>query len=175
MWHARRALADTAISIPAGIWSAPGEGERLWTMGLALTTILIPGEAVAGRYSLMEFMVGRPTSPPLHTHPQDETFYMLEGALTMQFDEDRFAFEPGATAHIPAGLKHTWRADTETARWLVLSIPAGIEQLFRDLSTPATAATLPPPDAPVLSPDEIERVMAAHRHDNFGPPIGPDE
>ena len=127
-------MTETVPSVLAGIWSPPGGGERLWTMGLALTTIVIPGEAVDDRYSLMEFMVPRHVSPPLHTHPQDETFFMLEGTLTLQLGDDRFAFEPGATTHIPAGLKHTWRADTEIARWLVLSIPAGIDRLFRDLS-----------------------------------------
>lgn len=144
-------------------------------MGLALTTIVVPGEAVGDRYSLMEFMVPVNVSPPVHTHPQDETFFMLEGSMTVHLGEERFLAEPGATVHIPAGVKHTWRSDTETVRWLVLSIPAGIDRLFRDLSVPATAATLPPPDAPVLPPDEIERVMAAHHHDNFGPPIEPGE
>jgi hypothetical protein len=34
-------------------WSASGEGERLWFVG-PLATIRVPGEAVGGRYALIE-------------------------------------------------------------------------------------------------------------------------
>lgn len=160
---------------PIGIWSAAGEGERLWSAGVALTTIIVPGEAVAGRFALMEFLAGHHLSPPLHSHPQDETFYLLEGVMTFRIGEERFLFESGATAVVPSGVKHQWRVDSDTARMLVLSTPAGLDRMFRDLSVPAMAPTLPPADAPALSPEEIERVFELHHHENFGPPLGPDD
>lgn len=56
------------------------EGERLWFVG-TLTTIRVPGEAVEGRYALIEFLFARGASPPRHTHPQDE------GRMTVQAGE----------------------------------------------------------------------------------------
>ena len=42
------------------------------------------------------------------------------------------------------GVSHTFRVDSDTARVLVLSTPAGLERMVRDGSVPAGAATLPP-------------------------------
>jgi hypothetical protein len=59
-------------------WTAPDEGERLWFLG-TLATIKVPGEASHGRFALIEFLFPRYASPPLHTHPQDESYIVLEG------------------------------------------------------------------------------------------------
>jgi quercetin dioxygenase-like cupin family protein len=155
-------------------WSAPGEGERLWFLG-TLATIRLPGEASEGRYALIEFLFPRHASPPVHTHPQDESYIVLEGRLTLQAGEQRFELEPGAAAAVPMGVPHTFRVDSDTARVLVLSTPAGLERFIRDGSTPAEAPTLPPADAPRPSPEEIEELFRAHGQVNCGPPLGPDD
>lgn len=62
------------------------EGERLWFVG-TLTTIRVPGEAVEGRYALIEFLFARGASPPRHTHPQDGGYIVLEGRMTVQAGE----------------------------------------------------------------------------------------
>jgi hypothetical protein len=65
--------------------------------------------------------------------------------------------------------------DSNTARVLVLSTPAGLERFIRDGSTPAEAPTLPPADAPRPSPEQIEELFRAHGQVNCGPPLGPDD
>src|ERR1700704_1727572 len=80
----------------AAKWSAPGQGERLWFLG-TLAIVRVPGEAVNGRFALIEFLFPRHASPPLHTHPQDETYIVLEGQLTVQAGTDRFQLDAGAT------------------------------------------------------------------------------
>jgi quercetin dioxygenase-like cupin family protein len=158
----------------ASTWSGPGEGERLWFLG-TLATIKIPGEATDGRFALIEFLFPHGASPPLHTHPQDESYVVLEGRLTIQAGEQRFELEAGGAAVVPMGVAHTFRVDSDTARVLVLSTPAGLERFVRDGSVPATAATLPPPDAPRPSPEELEAVFRAHGQVNLGPPLGPED
>jgi quercetin dioxygenase-like cupin family protein len=158
----------------APTWSAPGEGEQLWFLG-TLATIKLPGEASDGRYALIEFLFPRHASPPLHTHPQDESYIVLDGRLTVQAGDLRFELQPGAAAVVPMGVPHTFRVDSETARVLVLSTPAGLERFIRDGSTPAEAPTLPPADAPRPSPEEIEELFRAHGQVNCGPPLGPDD
>jgi quercetin dioxygenase-like cupin family protein len=155
-------------------WSGPGEGERLWFLG-TLAIIRVPGEATQGRFALIEFLFPHHTSPPLHTHPQDESYIVLEGNLTVQAGEQRFSLAPGGSAAVPMGVAHTFRVDSETARVLVLSTPAGLERFVRDGSVPAGAATLPPADAPRPSSEELERVFRAHGQVNLGPPLGPDD
>jgi quercetin dioxygenase-like cupin family protein len=158
----------------ASTWSGPGEGERLWFLG-TLATIKIPGEATDGRFALIEFLFPHGASPPLHTHPQDESYVVLEGRLTIQAGEQRFELEAGGAAVVPMSVAHTFRVDSDTARVLVLSTPAGLERFVRDGSVPATEATLPPPDAPRPSPEELEAVFRAHGQVNLGPPLGPQD
>jgi quercetin dioxygenase-like cupin family protein len=124
-------------------WSASSEGERLWFVG-TLATIRVPGEAVGGRYALIEFLFPKHASPPRHTHPQDESYIVIEGHLTVHAGGHRFGLETGGAATVPMGVPHTFRVDSETARVLVLSTPAGLERFVRDGGFPATAATLPP-------------------------------
>src|SRR5512132_716057 len=142
-------------------WSAPEEGERWWFLG-TLGIVRVPGEAVGGRYALIEFLFPHHTSPPRHSHPQDESFIVLEGDVTMVAGETRIELGPGGVAAVPKGVAHTFRVDSETARVLVLSTPAGLEQLVRDGSVPATEAILPPADTPRPSPEELAEIFAAN-------------
>src|SRR3954452_25107591 len=135
-------------------WSELGEGEQRWFLG-TLATIRVSGEVVAGRFSLTEFLFPRFASPPLHTHPQDESYVVLDGRLTVQSGERRFTLEVGGAAVVPMGVPHIFRVDSETARVLVLSTPAGLERLIRDASVPAAGDTLPPADAPRSTPNEL--------------------
>jgi quercetin dioxygenase-like cupin family protein len=159
---------------PQATWSGPGEGERRWFVG-TLATIRVPGESVDGRFALIEFLFPQFASPPLHTHPQDESYVVLDGRLTIKAGEQRFSLEAGGAGVVPMGVKHTFRVDSETARVLVLSTPAGLERLVRDGSVPADAATLPPADTPRPAPEELSRIFAAHGQVNCGPPLAPGD
>ena len=154
--------------------SPVGEGEQIWFVG-TFATIKVPGEAVDGRFALIEFLLPQHASPPLHTHPQDETFILLDGRVTFATGDVRSELEPGGIVAVPMGVAHTFRVETDTARALVLSTPAGIERLTRDAGVPATAPTLPPPGTPRPSQEELSRLFALHGQINHGPPLGPDD
>src|SRR3954465_7175369 len=162
------------VPIAAATWSGPAEGERLWFLG-TLATIKIPGEATDGRFSLIEFLFPRHASPPLHTHPQDESYFVLEGRMTIQAGDQRLELDAGAAAAVPMGVPHTFRVDSATARVLVVSTPAGIERMVRDGAVPATTPTLPPADAPRPAPDELSRIFEAHGQVTLGPPLEPGD
>ena len=155
-------------------WSGSGEGEQLWFLG-TLATIKIPGEASDERFALIELLFPRHASPPLHTHPQDESYIVQEGLLTVQAGEQRFELEPSAAAMIPMGVAHTFRVDSDTARVLVLSTPAGLERLIRDGSVPALTATLPPSETPRPSPEQLEAIFRLHGQVNVGAPLSPGD
>jgi gentisate 1,2-dioxygenase len=135
----------------------------------------VPGEASDGRFALIEFLFPRGASPPLHTHPQDESYVVLDGRLTIVAGEQRFELASGGAAVVPLGVAHTFRVDSETARVLVLSTPAGLERLVRDASIAATSPTLPPADMPRPSPERLEEIFAAHGQANVGPPLSPND
>jgi quercetin dioxygenase-like cupin family protein len=130
------------VSSLSATWSGAGEGEQLWFLG-TLAIVRVAGEASDGRFALIEFLFPRNASPPLHTHPQDESYIVQEGRLMLQAGEQRFQLVSGAAAVVPMGVAHAFRVDSESARVLVLSTPAGLE-LVRDGSVRATRPTLPP-------------------------------
>jgi quercetin dioxygenase-like cupin family protein len=163
----------TDVSAAATL-SGSGEGERLWFLG-TLATIKVPGEATDGRFALIEFLFPRHASPPLHTHPQDESYIVQEGRLTVQAGDQRFELMPGAAAVVPMGVAHTFRVDSDTARVLVLSTPAGLERLVRDGSVPALTPTMPPSETPRPSPEELESIFRAHGQVNVGSSLSPDD
>jgi quercetin dioxygenase-like cupin family protein len=161
---ARREVDLTAMQPPSG------ETQRLWFLG-TLAIIRVPGRLTGGRLAVIEFLFPRNASPPLHTHPQDESYIVLDGRLTVQSGGDRFELSAGGVAVIPLGVPHTFRVDSDTARVLVLSTPAGIELLVRDGSIPATASTLPPADTPRPGPAQLEQIFRDHNQVNLGPPL----
>lgn len=157
--------------VPEAISSRRGEGERLWFLG-TLATIKVAGEAVDGRFALIELLLPHGASPPLHTHPQDESYFVLDGRLAVQVGKQRLDLRQGDTAVVPMTVPHSFRVDSDTARVLVLSTPAGIDRFVRDGGVPASAPTLPPAGTPRPAPDELERIFRAHRVVNVGPPLG---
>jgi len=92
---------SSALPAPelAATWSAAGQGEGLWFLG-TLAIVRVPGEAVDGRFALIEFLFPRHASPPLHTHPQDESYIVLDGQLTVQAGADRFELDADGTAQL---------------------------------------------------------------------------
>src|SRR6059058_4959946 len=103
--------------IASATWSGPEEGESLWFLG-TLATIKVPGEASGGRFALIEFLFPRHASPPLHTHPQDESYFVLDGRVTLQAADERFELATGGAAVVPMEVAHTFRVESETARVL---------------------------------------------------------
>jgi quercetin dioxygenase-like cupin family protein len=146
----------------------------LWFLG-TLATIRLPGEASEGRFALIEFLLPRNASPPLHTHPQDESYVVLDGRVTLQAGDQRFELTAGGAALVPMELAHTFRVDTDEARVLVLSTPAGLERMVRDGSVPATRPTLPPSGTLRPSAEELEDIFRAHGQVNVGPPLAPND
>jgi quercetin dioxygenase-like cupin family protein len=160
--------------------------EPLWFLG-TLARIRLDGAQTGGRFALWEGVLPRAAAPPLHSHPQDETFAVLEGELTAWLVEPELAADAGdppawvltrarpcpvgAVVFAAAGTPHTFRVESDTARLLFLSTPAGIENYVRSLAEPAQWPWLqPPPDGPRVSADrirEVEERLGIVRH---GPP-----
>ena len=99
----------------------------------------------------------------------------FRGKLTVEAGEQQFELAPGAAAVVPMGIAHTFRVDSDTARVLALSTPAGLERMVRDGSVPAMVPTLPPHEPPRPSPERLEDIFRAHGQINVGPPLAPDD
>ncbi|MBS1885419.1 MAG: cupin domain-containing protein, partial [Actinobacteria bacterium] len=137
-----------------------GSEESIWFLG-TLARPKLDGARTGGRFALWEAVLPLGAAPPLHSHPQDETFYVLAGSITAWLVEAVTAAgggDPpawverqarpctvGDVVFAPGGTPHTFRVESDTARLLFLSTPAGIEDMVQGLSEPARWPWLPPP------------------------------
>jgi mannose-6-phosphate isomerase-like protein (cupin superfamily) len=123
-------------------------------------TFLASGADTAGAYALLEFVTAPNPGrvPPPHRHPNlDEGFYVIEGALTMLLGDQTVTVAAGEYCHVPRGVVHQpVNPGNEPVRYLVLCVPAGLENNFAELGEVYTA-----PGGP-----ERSRLMALYeKHD----------
>ena len=143
------------------------DAQPLWFLG-TLVRVLLDGAMTGGRFAVIDVTLPKGAAPPMHSHPQDETFYVLGGEVTMWVDDRARPCQAGAIAYAPGDTPHGWRVESDTAHMLILSTPAGIEDYFRALAEPAQWPWLPPPaDGPRVAPEriaEVERSFGVVRH-----------
>jgi quercetin dioxygenase-like cupin family protein len=162
------------------------DSENVWFLG-TLARLKLDAHQTGGKFALWEGVLPHGAAPPLHSHPQDETFYVIEGEVTAWLVEPGLVDDsadpptwvktrgrrcgPGAAVFAAAGAPHTFRVESDTARMLFLSTPAGIEDYVRALGEPARWPWLQPPaDGPRVPAERIaavERELGMIRH---GPP-----
>jgi mannose-6-phosphate isomerase-like protein (cupin superfamily) len=83
--------------------------------------------------------------PPLHHHDFDETFYVLEGELTIQLDDDVTSARPGQCVFAERGRHHTLaNLGGAPARYLLTCTPGGFERYFDRLQAELTGRPAPP-------------------------------
>ncbi len=145
---------------PTAFLLGPDEGEGVWFAD-SLLRYKVTGDESGGKLALAEVRAPRGSGSPVHTHRhEDEAWYVLEGELTFWLGGESRTAGAGDFVFGPRGVRHRFRVDSETARFLILVTPAGFEEFTRACGWPATAGTLPPPD---LSPRSGEVLVAAAR------------
>lgn len=134
----------------------PGEGRPIWVVDTLHVDKLSGADTNGGLY-VFEARVPPGGGPPPHIHhAEDEIFYVLRGAVTFFADGAERSLGPGSLVHIPRGTAHTFRnSGGVEALMLVMTTPAGLEQYFSAVGTPAVDATPPP-----VTEETIGRLLA---------------
>jgi quercetin dioxygenase-like cupin family protein len=121
----------------------------------------VPGAATGQAYCLAEFEGPVGDMPPLHAHRSvDEAFYVLDGALSLFVGDKSTKLAAGEALVAPRGTPHTYRVESERARWLVVCSPAGFDEFVREV---AAAGEL-------LAPPALAETAARYGIDVLGPP-----
>jgi quercetin dioxygenase-like cupin family protein len=149
----------------------PEDGEAFWGLDNSLWSLKATAEQTGGRFSLIEEVAPRGEGRPLHVHREDdETFYVLDGELTFYLDNEQpISASAGSFVHIPGGVVHAFKVDSETARYPIITTLQH-ERFYRAISEPAQSRTLPPE-----RPLDMEKVMDAAQEygvEALGPPPG---
>jgi quercetin dioxygenase-like cupin family protein len=167
------AEAASAGASVAPIGLGPGEGEALWFLGL-LATIKSSSETTGGRVAVIEHYAPRGAGSPLHVHTrEDEWFYVTEGDLTFWVGGKEIRAPAGSFVYGPREIPHTFIVNSETARWLLVTEPAGFEGFMRKSAQPAERLEIPPPSDEQPDFDALAATAAEYGITVLGPPGPP--
>jgi len=146
-----------------------GAAPPLWFF-VNLARVRVSPERSGGTLGIVELTGREGELPPLHVHHrEDETFVLLEGSLSVHTPDESRTLSPGDAFFAPRGVPHVYRVESERARWLAVSTPAGFASFVQEIAVPADEDDLPPADREV---DLAGLVAAAERHgiEILGPP-----
>jgi len=111
----------------------PGEGELL---ELGPNTLLMKAQVGGGdgTFYLGELMLGDFAGPPPHVHERHlDSFFVLEGTLTVRLRDETVAAPAESYAVAPPGNVHTFsNPGGETVRALNIMAPGGFEQYLKE-------------------------------------------
>jgi mannose-6-phosphate isomerase-like protein (cupin superfamily) len=130
----------------------PGTDTVIWLWGDQMV-IKAHGVATGGAYAVLEYTALPGHGAGRHVHQnEEETFYILEGALTFHLNEEQVRAPAGQLVRIPRGLYHAFvNAEPEPLRALIILTPAGLENYFVEMGTLARQYPDGPPRETALA------------------------
>jgi mannose-6-phosphate isomerase-like protein (cupin superfamily) len=160
------------VTVAEAVVLGPGEGTAIWFQGNRIT-VKATAASTGGAFGMVESMIAPGYSPPLHIHDrEDETFWVLEGEVTIRCGDRTFRASAGACAFLPRGVPHTFVVEgNRPARMLGILTPGGGEAFFAAGGRPAEAAGFPPPMPPDL--ELLQRAAVRFGNRIIGPPMAP--
>jgi quercetin dioxygenase-like cupin family protein len=136
-------------------------------LGPTVEFLVLPSESAAG-YCIMKGTIPPGVSVPLHSHPDDESFFLLSGRL-QALDQRKDGFKwismnAGDFRHVPPDVRHAWKnKSNEPAVTIIVTTPR-LGRFFQEIGRPVTADAFS--QAP--SPGDIQRfVEVAARYDHW--------
>jgi quercetin dioxygenase-like cupin family protein len=134
--------------------------ERLSTPDGTLIEILASPEEVGDEICLIRGTVPPGVAVPLHSHPDLELFYVLEGTVeSFQSKEGTNGWTTagvGDVVAIPGNVKHAWRNASSFRAIFVIVTTSKLCQFFREVTKPfdPNQRSAPP------TPEAMERLFA---------------
>jgi quercetin dioxygenase-like cupin family protein len=119
------------MSLTDPVLTGPQGGRSVTYGGGSSAELKITGEQSGGEWAVVEWHVRPGDEPPLHTHTrEDETVYVVEGAITAFVGGQQVDVEAGSYAALPKNVEHGLIVRSDVARLLVSLEPAGAEYFF---------------------------------------------
>ena len=142
--------------------------EQIW-FGGGLLTFKVTSEQSAGEFIVIEDVMPKGKTTPLHLHPAfDETIYVAAGELLVHLDGVHQAVSAGTVITAPRGVPHAFLVTSEEARVLAFITPGDVsEAFFRAGGDPVTSPDDEPP------PLDIAKVTKAGQETGGMQVLGP--
>jgi len=134
------------------------EGQTLAVVG-DIYRFLATGDDTNGTYAQIEALVPPGGGPPPHIHTrEEESFYVMEGEITITLGSERIVATAGMFANVAVGTLHSFRNEgNRPAKMLITVAPAGLEKMFLEVGVPVPAGSTA---APHPTKEEIGKLLS---------------
>jgi len=112
---------------------APGDQPEALDIVGEHVTVLASGEATGG-YEIFLQRGPEGSGPPPHSHPWDESFYVVEGEVDFGIGDDSRTAGAGTLVHLPAGTVHWFRFGRGGAEMISMTSRLGASEMFTDMA-----------------------------------------
>jgi quercetin dioxygenase-like cupin family protein len=99
--------------------------------------VLASGEATGG-YEVFLQRGPEASGPPPHSHPWDESFFVIKGEIHFGIDADSNVASPGTLVHLPAGTVHWFRFGPGGGEMISITSRLGASKMFTDMAREIT-------------------------------------
>jgi quercetin dioxygenase-like cupin family protein len=96
-------------------------------------TVLASAEATGG-YEIFLQRGPEGSGPPPHSHPWDESFFVMKGSVDFGFGDQAGTAAAGALVHVPGGTVHWFRFGRGGAEMVTMTSRAGAAKFFTDVA-----------------------------------------
>jgi quercetin dioxygenase-like cupin family protein len=110
-------------------------------------TVLASGEATGG-YEVFLQRGPEGSGPPPHSHPWDESFYVVKGEIDFGIGDEATTAMPGTLVHLPAGTVHWFRFGAGGGEMVSMTSRLGASRMFTDMAREVSSDN---PDLGVLA------------------------
>jgi quercetin dioxygenase-like cupin family protein len=129
-------MTDSTHTLPTVVVPDGCAGDRRWFYGGGVHTWKVTAADTNGAFMLFEDEMDKGKCTPLHTHPAEETMYLVEGRVRMHLAGTDHDIDSGGVVVAPRGVPHAFLVLSDTARVLWLHTPATCEGFYLAASEP---------------------------------------
>jgi mannose-6-phosphate isomerase-like protein (cupin superfamily) len=115
-------------------------------IGADTYSIVISGSDTNEKLSFIDMHIPPGGGPMPHAHECEETFYVVEGEVTVFCQDERTLATAGSAVNVPGWAPHCFLNLSEApARLFCIVSPAGLERQFLEMGPRVATRTSPPP------------------------------
>lgn len=126
--------------------------------GVQLQFLVTP-EKTGNQTSLYKGILPSGVVIPLHSHPDSEVFYLLEGMLEVYQENGEskcwHSLSAGNAIAVAPGVKHALRNTSSAPSTVIAVTEHCLYEFFREIAKPAEQGLMTP-----LSPEDMQRLLA---------------
>jgi quercetin dioxygenase-like cupin family protein len=137
---------------------SPAPDQMFDVFGVQLQFLVAP-EETGNQTSLYKGILPSGVVIPLHSHPDSEVFYVLEGTLEVYQENGEHkgwhSVLAGNAIAVAPGVKHALRNTSSAPSTAIAATEHGLYEFFREIAKPAQQRPATPP-----SPEDMQQLFA---------------